>query len=142
MKIQKKSLMVLFALLLSATLGLAQAASTPSSSADQTTTSTAKSKKAKAKAASTDATGEKTTAKGSKLDINTATKDELDALPGIGSTYSQKIIDGRPYNAKNDLVRKKIIPQSAYDGIKDQIIAHRAPKAAGSGSASAKKSAQ
>jgi competence protein ComEA len=142
MKIQKKSLMVLFALLLSATLGLAQAASTPSSSADQTTTSTTKGKKAKSKAASTDDTGQQKTAKGSKLDINTATKDELDALPGIGSTYSQKIIDGRPYNAKNDLVRKKIIPQSAYDGIKDQIIAHRGPKAAGSGSASAKKSAQ
>jgi competence protein ComEA len=63
-----------------------------------------------------------------KLDINTATKDQLDALPGIGETYSQKIIDGRPYNAKNDLVRREIIPQSTYDGIKDQIIAHRAAK--------------
>lgn len=142
MNIQKKSLTVLFALLLSATLGLGQAASTPSSSADQTTTSTAKGKKAKSKAASADAAGQQKTAKSSKLDINTATKDELDALPGIGSTYSQKIIDGRPYNAKNDLVRKKIIPQSAYDGIKDQIIAHRPAKAAGSGSASSKKGAQ
>lgn len=63
-----------------------------------------------------------------KLDINTATKDELDALPGIGASYSQKIIDGRPYNAKNDLVRRNIVPQSTYDGIKDQIIAHRAAK--------------
>jgi competence protein ComEA len=63
-----------------------------------------------------------------KLDINTATKDQLDALPGIGESYSQKIIDGRPYNAKNDLVRRNIVPQSTYDGIKDQIIAHRAAK--------------
>jgi DNA uptake protein ComE-like DNA-binding protein len=63
-----------------------------------------------------------------KLDINTATKDQLDALPGIGETYSQKIIDGRPYNAKNDLVRRNILPQSTYDGIKDQVIAHRAAK--------------
>ena len=57
------------------------------------------------------------------LDINSASKEQLDALPGIGEKYSQKIIDGRPYKTKTELVRKKIIPSATYTKIKDKIVA-------------------
>jgi DNA uptake protein ComE-like DNA-binding protein len=84
-------------------------------------TATAQSASAKKPAAAAAATAD-------KIDINTATADQLKAIPGIGDAYAKRIIDGRPYTAKNQLASRGILPQGVYDKIKDQIIANKPKK--------------
>jgi DNA uptake protein ComE-like DNA-binding protein len=91
-------------------------AQSSTSTQTQTTTTTTKTKKSAGEA--------KSSKESSKIDINSATKDELATLPGIGDVTAQKIIDNRPYRAKNELVTKKVVSKAEYAKIKDQIIAH------------------
>ena len=66
--------------------------------------------------------------KGEPIDLNTATPEQLKALPGIGDAYAKRIVDGRPYTMKNQLTQRGILPQATYDKIKDNIVAKRPAK--------------
>jgi DNA uptake protein ComE-like DNA-binding protein len=118
---QRKTLVNLLVLLVTVTLasglvlGQTKTSPTPSKKSEPAAQSEKKAEKKKA---------------AEQIDLNSATKQQLMTLPGIGDAYAQKIIDNRPYRGKNDLTAKKIIPQATYDKISDQIIAKQGSQAA------------
>jgi len=118
MKITRKLMMLAAMLGLLSMLSFGQATSTTTTKKDSKSSATASDSKADKKAA--------TAEKKPLVDINSASKDELTALPGIGDAYSQKIIDGRPYTNKSQLVSKRILPKATYEGVKSQIVAKHA----------------
>jgi DNA uptake protein ComE-like DNA-binding protein len=107
------AIVVLLAVALMSSVAVGQAAGAPTSQTPKAQTSGKKAAE----------TPDKTAGQADLLDINTASKEKLDALPGIGEKYSQKIIDGRPYAKKTDLVKKKVLPQATYNKIQGKIIA-------------------
>ena len=105
------------------TLGLLTATPSMAQSTQPATKSDSKMAPAPKASESKMAPAPKAEAKAELLDINSATADQLDALPGVGKAYSAKIIAGRPYKGKDELVQKSVLPQATYDKIKDKIIA-------------------
>ena len=121
----KKLLFLLSALVLATSLSFAQNDQTGASTSSNQSTTTTTTKKTRKSSTASD-TSSKTSG---KLDLNTATKDQLTSLPGITDADAQKILDGRPYRAKNQLLSKGIISKDEYAKIKGQIIAHRSKTA-------------
>jgi competence protein ComEA len=80
----------------------------------------------KSTATKTEAASASQAAKHELIDLNSATKEQLMTIPGIGDAYADKIIAGRPYKMKSELKTKKIIPDATYSKISSHVVAKQA----------------
>jgi competence protein ComEA len=60
-----------------------------------------------------------------RIDINSATVEQLLKVPGMTRTWAERIIRFRPYRAKDDLLQRGVVTSQLYDRIKGHVIAHR-----------------
>lgn len=123
----KKTLLLslAFALLLALVAG-AQTKTVPAGKAGDQSAKGAKQGAAKAAGKAAEKTKESAAQAGGLLDLNSATEEQLKTLPGIGDAYAKKIIAGRPYAKKDQLVSKKIIPEATYKKIAGKVVATQA----------------
>jgi DNA uptake protein ComE-like DNA-binding protein len=114
--------------------GSAQAAKSSKSKKSDTAATSTKSDSKGATTSAENKAGQNKGGESGKVDLNSANKSDLVALPGIGDVYAQKIIDGRPYANKRQLVSKGIVPEGAYKKFEAQVIAKQEPGAKASSS--------